>query len=68
LQRRPTSWPRAAARLGRALARAEAGRERARAALAGFDDAIPDLSERWFREDTFEHYGEHAEQIRVFNA
>jgi hypothetical protein len=51
-----------------ALARAEAGRERARAALAEFDDAIPDLAARWFREDTFEHYDEHAEQIRVFNA
>ena len=51
-----------------ALARAEAGRERARAALSGFGDAIPDLAAQWFREDTFEHYDEHAEQIRVFNA
>ena len=58
---RRTSWD-------DAIARAEAGRERARAALAEFDDAIPDLAARWFREDTFEHYDEHAEQIRVFNA
>jgi DinB superfamily len=50
-----------------ALARTEAGRGRARAALSRFDDAIPDLAAQWFREDTFEHYDEHAEQIRVFN-
>lgn len=51
-----------------AIARAQAGRERARTALSAFDDAIPDLAARWFREDTFEHYDEHAEQIRAFNA
>jgi hypothetical protein len=51
-----------------AVGRAEAGRERARAALSAFEDAIPELAAQWFREDTFEHYDEHAEQIRVFNA
>jgi len=50
-----------------ALDRAVAGRERARSALSAFDDAIPELAAQWFREDTFEHYDEHAEQIRVFN-
>jgi hypothetical protein len=50
-----------------ALERAVAGRERARAALSAFDGAIPELAAQWFREDTFEHYDEHAEQIRVFN-
>jgi len=51
-----------------ALDRAVAGRARTRAALSAFDDAIPELAAQWFREDTFEHYDEHAEQIRVFNA
>jgi len=50
-----------------ALERAVAGRERARAGLSAFDRAIPELAAQWFREDTFEHYDEHAEQIRVFN-
>jgi hypothetical protein len=50
-----------------ALERAVAARERARAALSAFDDAIPELAAQWFREDTFEHYDEHAEQIRVFD-
>jgi hypothetical protein len=51
-----------------AIARAAAGRERARTALSAFDDVIPELAAQWFREDTFEHYDEHAEQIRAFNA
>ena len=58
---RRTSWD-------QAIARAEAGRERARSALSAFDDdPIPELAAQWFREDTFEHYDEHAEQIRAFN-
>ena len=66
--RRRTSWRRAArASWDQAIARAEAGRERARAALSAFDDAIPEPAAQWFREDTFEHYDEHAEQIRVFD-
>ena len=52
----------------RAIARAEAGRERARAALSSFDGDVPELAAQWFREDTFEHYDEHAEQVRVFDA
>jgi hypothetical protein len=48
------------------IARAEAGRKRVRSALTAFDGAVPELGERWFREDTFEHYGEHAEQISAF--
>ena len=50
-----------------AIAGATAGREQARAALSAFDEAIPELAAQWFREDTFEHYDEHAEQIRAFN-
>jgi hypothetical protein len=57
---RRTTWD-------QAIARAEAGRGRARAALSAFDDDIPELAAQWFREDTFEHYDEHAEQVRVFN-
>jgi hypothetical protein len=50
-----------------ALATVERGRERARAALSAFEGTIPELAAQWFREDTFEHYDEHAEQVRVFN-
>jgi hypothetical protein len=50
-----------------AISRADAGREQARVALGAFDGGIPELAAQWFREDTFEHYDEHAEQIRAFN-
>jgi hypothetical protein len=38
-------------------------RERARAALA---NAIDDVSVKWFVEETFEHYDEHAVEISRF--
>ena len=50
-----------------ALALAERGRERVRAALVAFEDEIPEPAAQWFREDTFEHYDEHAQQVRSFN-
>ena len=48
-----------------AIAAAEAGRMKARAALealAGVDDAAA----TWFSDETFEHYAEHAEEIARF--
>jgi hypothetical protein len=47
--------------------RAEQGRERARRALAAFDD-IPERATTWFVEDTIHHYEEHRAQIRAFGA
>jgi mycothiol maleylpyruvate isomerase-like protein len=47
--------------------RAEQSRERARAALSSFGD-LPRSAEEWFTDDTFDHYQEHAAQIRTFSA
>lgn len=48
-----------------ALARTELNRERVRAALSTFDD-LPDEAVTLFTEETFEHYEEHAAEIRAF--
>jgi hypothetical protein len=48
------------------IARAEQGRDRVRSALSAFDREIPELAVKWFGEDTFDHYDEHAAQIRAF--
>lgn len=44
----------------------EQNRERTRAALSAFGD-LPDEAVEWFTDDTFDHYEEHAAQIRAFN-
>jgi hypothetical protein len=49
------------------VAGAESGRERARAAIAAFDE-VDQVTETWFAEETFIHYGEHAEHIAAFAA
>jgi uncharacterized protein (TIGR03083 family) len=49
------------------LRRAEAGRERVRAAFSSFADPPPKALEL-FRDETFDHYEEHAAQIRAFGA
>jgi hypothetical protein len=49
------------------IRKAEESRERVRAALSAFDDP-PELALRWFRDDTFDHYQEHAAQIRAFGS
>ena len=46
-----------------------AGAERARARARGALIVLPDVGEdaaRWFGEETFAHYDEHAEHIRAF--
>jgi hypothetical protein len=45
---------------------AERNRTRVRAAFAAFDEP-PELAVQWFTDDTFDHYEEHAAQIRAFN-
>jgi hypothetical protein len=49
------------------ILQAEQNRERARAALSAFGD-LPDEAVEWFTDDTFDHYKEHAAQIRAFGA
>jgi hypothetical protein len=49
-----------------AIRRAEGNRSRVRAAMAAFDEP-PELAVQWFTDDTFDHYEEHAAEIRVFN-
>ena len=46
---------------------AAAGRERARAALAGLVE-VDDVAATWFAEDTYVHYDEHEEHIAAFAA
>ncbi len=48
------------------IGRLEQNRERARVALSAFAD-LPDLAVDWFTDDTFDHYEEHAAQIRAFS-
>lgn len=48
------------------IARAGQGRDRVRSALSSFDREVPELAVKWFGEDTFDHYDEHAAQIRAF--
>ena len=61
---------RSSRRVGRwgddAVRRAERNRTRARAAFDPFDEP-PALAVQWFTDDTFDHYEEHAAQIRAFN-
>ena len=47
--------------------RAADARSRVRAALTAFDDA-PGRAVEWFADETFDHYEEHAAQIRAFAA
>ena len=46
------------------IVQAERNRERARAALSAFDD-VPEEAVTLFKDETFEHYEEHAAQIRA---
>lgn len=48
------------------VSRAEQNHERARTALSVFADP-PDEAVQWFTDDTFDHYKEHATQIRAFS-
>jgi uncharacterized protein (TIGR03083 family) len=48
------------------LRHADRSRKRVRTALASLDELTPKTIE-WFEGDTFVHYDEHAEQIRVFS-
>lgn len=50
-----------------AVATAEAGRSRARAALSALDE-IDDTATSWFSEETIEHYPEHTQEIARFAA
>jgi hypothetical protein len=58
---------------GRALSwdevieRAADARSRVRAALMAFDD-VPMRAVKWFRDETFDHYDEHAAEITAFVA
>lgn len=45
----------------------EQSRERVRAAFSAFGDP-PELAVQWLTDDTFDHYEEHAAEIRAFNA
>ena len=47
------------------ILQAEQNRERARAALSAFGE-LPDKAMEWFTDDTFDHYHEHAAEIRAF--
>jgi len=47
--------------------RAADARSRVRTALTAFDEA-PERAVEWFRDETFDHYAEHAEQVAGFNA
>jgi hypothetical protein len=46
---------------------AENSRERVRTALTALNEPTPKAVE-WFEDDTFNHYEEHAGQIRMFSA
>ena len=48
-----------------AMARALEDRERARAALLALSD-VTDEAASWFKEETFEHYQEHTEEVSRF--
>ncbi len=48
-----------------AVAAAEAGRMKARAALEALAE-VDDAAATWFSDETFEHYAEHAEEIARF--
>jgi mycothiol maleylpyruvate isomerase-like protein len=48
-----------------AMARALEDRERARAALSALPE-VTDEASSWFREETFDHYQEHTEEISRF--
>jgi hypothetical protein len=44
---------------------AVSGRDRVRAAIAALPD-VDDAAEKWFAEETYVHYDEHAEHIAAF--
>lgn len=50
-----------------AIGQLERNRQRARTALSAFGDPPAEALE-WFEDDTFDHYDEHAAQIRAFTA
>jgi hypothetical protein len=50
-----------------AIAISEAGRMKARTALEALPE-VDDEAATWFRDETFEHYAEHAEEIARFAA
>ena len=52
---------------GDAILRLEQNRERARVALSALGD-LPEVAVDWFTDDTFDHYEEHAAEIRAFSA
>lgn len=47
--------------------RARPSRERLRAVLSALGDHLPEAAVELFTEETFEHYEEHAAQIRAFS-
>ena len=47
------------------ILRAELSRERVRAALSAFGEDLPEEAVTLFTDETFEHYEEHAAQIRA---
>jgi hypothetical protein len=49
------------------ILRARQSRERVRTGLLGFED-LPQAAIEWFKDDTFDHYEEHAAQIQAFGA
>ncbi len=51
---------------GEVILNLEQNRERARAALSALGD-LPEVAVDWFTDDTFDHYDEHAAQIRAFS-
>lgn len=50
-----------------AIAISEAGRMKARTALEALPD-VDDVAATWFRDETFEHYAEHTDEISRFAA
>ena len=48
------------------IMQAAKNREQARAALSASSD-LPDEAVEWFTDDTFDHYEEHAAEIRAFS-
>ena len=49
-----------------AVRQLEENHDRARRALSAFSEP-PELAVQWFTENTFEHFDEHAAQIRAFS-
>ena len=49
------------------ILRAGLSRERVRAALSAFGEDLPEAAVELFADETFEHYEEHAAEIRAFS-